>query len=357
MVTSADGATALTHVQATDEWGFLGAEPSMAGVKDIPNDQGGQVKLSWSASPLDTDILFRNITDYVVYRSVPARLAAQLERLTTNERATIGRRRFLRTQVTANTYFWEELAHITPRHLASYSYVAATEGDSIGGSNPRTAFMIMALANYGSNWWTSNPDSGYSVDNLAPAVPAPLTGQYGAGRVALHWDRNTDADVAGYRVYRGTTPGFAIGAAALISAQPDTGLVDLSAVPAYYKVTAVDTHGNESAPASLLPAGTLAVGDAPLRASFSAPAPNPLRGGGASLLRFTLAQAGRTRLALYDAQGRLVRVLSDGVLDAGAHAVRFDGRDDAGRALAPGLYLARIAAPGLAGTQRLLVIE
>jgi hypothetical protein len=356
-LTSQDGATALSHLQVVDEWGFMGAEPSMAGVKDVPNDQGGRVRVSWNASPLDTDPLFRNISDYVVYRSIPTHLAATLARVATHDAVTYGGKHYVRTHTSAQDYYWEELAHVTPRHLSGYSFDATTTGDSVAGSNPRTAFMVMALGNYGSSWWTSNPDSGYSVDNIAPAVPAPLTGQYGAGRVALHWDPNADADVAGYRVYRGTTPGFAIGAAALISAQPDTGLVDLSAVPAYYKVTAIDTHGNESAPASLLPAGTLAVGDAPLRASFSAPAPNPLRGGGASLLRFTLAKAGHTHLALYDAQGRLVRTLSDGALDAGAHAVRFDGRDDSGRALAPGLYLARIAAPGLSSTQRLLVID
>jgi hypothetical protein len=351
--TNAGGA----RIQYIDEWGSMGAEPAMAGVRDIPNDQGGQVKVSWYASPLDTDPVYRTISDYVLYRSVPTRLANALAPSLKLGTTAVGGKRYLRTRTAAQDYFWEELAHVVPRHLASYSYVAATTGDSVGASNPRTAFMVMALANSGTNWWTSNPDSGFSVDNIPPAAPAPLTGQYGTGRVALHWDPNTDADVAGYRIYRGTTPGFAIGAGTLVAAKPDTGLVDLSAVPAYYKVTAIDTHGNESAPASLLPAGTLAVGDAPLHASFSAPAPNPLRGGGASLLRFTLAQAGRTRLALYDAQGRLVRTLSDGALEAGAHAVRFDGRDDSGRALAPGLYLARIAAPGLTGTQRLLVIE
>ncbi len=356
-VTSQDGNSAYGRIQAIDEWGFMGAEPSMAGVKDVPNDQGGRLRVSWNASPLDTDPLFRNISDYVVYRSIPTHLAATLARIATRDGVTYGGKHYLRTHTSAQDYYWEELARVTPRHLSGYSFDATTTGDSVAGSNPRTAFMVMALGNYGSSWWTSAPDSGYSVDNLAPAAPAPLTGQYGAGRVALHWDPNADADVAGYRVYRGTTPGFAIGAAALISAQPDTGLVDLSAMPAYYKVTAIDTHGNESAPSSLLPAGTLAVGDALLHASFAAPAPNPLRSGGAALLRFTLAQAGNTRLALYDAQGRLVRVLGDGALAAGAHSVRFDGRDDAGRLLSPGLYLARIAAPGLSGTQRVLVIE
>ncbi|MBI5168516.1 MAG: hypothetical protein HZA61_03410, partial [Candidatus Eisenbacteria bacterium] len=192
--------------QYVDEWGYMGANPILASVKDIPNDQGGQVKVSWYGSSLDTDPLYRNISDYVVYRSVPTALAAQLARAgvaADDGGVSLDGKRFLRTTAAAQDYFWEELAHVTPRHLAQYSYVAATEGDSMGGSNKKTAFMIMAIANYGSAWWTSNADSGYSVDNVAPAAPAPLTGQYTPVATRLHWDPNAEADLAGYRVYRG----------------------------------------------------------------------------------------------------------------------------------------------------------
>ena len=199
------------RLQKLDEWGYAGAEPVLASVKDIPNDQGGQVKVSWYGSPLDTDPAYRNISDYVVYRSVPTALAAQLARAgvpSDDGAVTMNGARYVRFPNMAQDYFWEELAHVTPRHLSTYSYVAATEGDSMGGSNKKTAFMIMAIANYGSSWWTSNADSGYSVDNVAPAAPAPLTGQYSVSGTALHWDPNTEPDLAGYRVYRGSSASF-----------------------------------------------------------------------------------------------------------------------------------------------------
>jgi accessory colonization factor AcfC len=344
------------RIQGVDEWGFLGAEPVMAGVRDVPNDQGGQVKVSWDASPLDTDILFRNISDYIVYRSAPVRLAAQLAAISTADGATLNGRHYVRTQSASGTYYWEELAHVLPRHLSGYSYLAATTGDSVAGSNPRTAFMVMAIGNYGNAWWVTKADSGYSVDNLPPAAPAPFLGQYAAGTTALHWNRNTEPDVAGYRLYRGATPGFAIGASSLVAQLPDTGYVDAAAGPYFYKLTAVDAHGNESPIAALQPAGTTDVAAGALRAGFAAPAPNPMRGGGTTL-RFTLASAGVTRLAIYDAQGRVVRVLAEGVREAGAHSVAFDGRDHAGRALPAGLYLARFSAPGMDVTRRLVVVE
>lgn len=348
------------RMQGVDEWGYLGAEPVMADVRDIPNDQGGQVKLTWAASPLDYDAAFRNITAYTVFRSVPQALVSGLFAAgsATDEATSSDGRRYRRMQFSAQDYYWEELARITARHVTAYSYLAATEGDSIGGSNPVTVYMVGAETLNGTNFWFSQPDSGYSVDNLAPAAPAPLTGLYSAGSTRLYWNPNTEADLAGYRLYRGTTQGFVPSEANLVAAVSDTGHVDAAGTPYYYKLTAIDAHGNESPVATLSPGATLdAPGATPARAFFAAPQPNPLRAGANATLRFGLAQAGVVRLALHDAQGRAVRVLAEGVREAGEHAVAVVARDASGRVLPPGLYLARLTAPGLAATQRLVVIE
>lgn len=351
------------RIQAVDEWGYLGAEPVMAGVGDVPNDQGGQVRVAWYASPLDTDPLFRNIAQYLVFRTVSAPLATTLERAaplrSDSPFTALGGRRFLRTSSNAANYFWEEVGAVTARRLAAYSFLAPTEGDSIVGSNPRTSFMVMALTDYGTSWWVSASDSGYSVDNLAPAAPAPFNGQYGSGSTALYWAPNAEADLAGYRLYRGTSPGFAIGPSSLVASMTETGYTDAAGQPYFYKLVAFDTHGNVSGASLLQPGGVLDAGDTPgaLVAHFAAPRPNPVRPGGASTLRFAITQAGGVRLTLHDAQGRSVRVLVDGMRGAGEHAVAFDGRAADGRRLAPGLYLARLEAPGLSSTQRLVVIE
>ncbi len=44
----------------------------------------------------------------------------------------------------------------------------------------------------------------------------------------------------------------------------------------------------------------------------------------------------------FDASGAVVRRLTEGQQPAGAHAVRWDGRDDAGNPLPAGVYLTRI---------------
>lgn len=81
--------------------------------------------------------------------------------------------------------------------------------------------------------------------------------------------------------------------------------------------------------------------------------PNPARAGAS--IAFELPRAGAAHLALYDVAGREVRRLADGWLGAGAHVAHWDGRDAAGRGVAPGIYLYRLHAGGVARTRTLVV--
>jgi hypothetical protein len=265
---------------------------------------------------------------------------------------------FLVMPAAAQDYAWELAGTQAAALLPNYSFVAATTRDSLGGSNPKTAFMIEARqsTSIAADRWFSAPDSGYSVDNLAPATPAPFTAQYSGGTTLLHWSPNRESDLAGYRLYRGTSVGFVPGPGNLVAALADTGAVDAAGAPYVYKLTAVDAHGNESPVATVVPSGTTAVGGgAPPRAFFAVASANPVRAGAATTLRFGLAVAGRATVALYDASGRRVRELAGGVREAGEYAIAWDGRDDAGRAVAPGLYFARLEAPGFSATRKLAV--
>jgi beta-glucanase (GH16 family) len=80
-------------------------------------------------------------------------------------------------------------------------------------------------------------------------------------------------------------------------------------------------------------------------------APNPFNP--RTTLRYELPQAGPVRLEIFDLRGRRVRELVAGVLEAGSHAVTWDGRDHRGGEVATGVYLARISLGGEAATIRL----
>ena len=72
--------------------------------------------------------------------------------------------------------------------------------------------------------------------------------------------------------------------------------------------------------------------------------PNPFNP--RTTLAFDLPQAAtRVSLRLYDLHGRLVTALIDGPLPAGRHGVVWNGADDAGRAVASGVYVSVLETP------------
>ncbi|MCD4690493.1 T9SS type A sorting domain-containing protein [bacterium] len=61
-------------------------------------------------------------------------------------------------------------------------------------------------------------------------------------------------------------------------------------------------------------------------------------------INFTVpANAGAVELRVYNVNGRLVRTLVDGEIEAGPHTVVWNGRDSAGRSVATGVYFARLS--------------
>jgi hypothetical protein len=91
-------------------------------------------------------------------------------------------------------------------------------------------------------------------------------------------------------------------------------------------------------------------GPATLRAE-----PNPFNP--LTTLRFRLTEAGPVRLEIFDLTGRRVRRLLDGPQSDGEHAVAWTGRDDAGRALASGAYLAVLETAAGRITTRLALVR
>ena len=84
--------------------------------------------------------------------------------------------------------------------------------------------------------------------------------------------------------------------------------------------------------------GVLGVVDQPRHVSGLAAAPNPF--GGRTQLTFQLARTGRVSLRIVDVNGRSVRQLPDATYAPGAHSLEWDGHDDEGRAVSPGVYFA-----------------
>jgi subtilisin family serine protease len=83
-------------------------------------------------------------------------------------------------------------------------------------------------------------------------------------------------------------------------------------------------------------------------------APNPMRAGGT--VELSLARAGAVRVGVFDTRGRLVRTVFDGALEAGPQRLSWDGTQDGGVRVAPGLYFVRAEFEGAARATRVTVL-
>jgi hypothetical protein len=83
--------------------------------------------------------------------------------------------------------------------------------------------------------------------------------------------------------------------------------------------------------------------------------PNPFSA--LSAIRYALPVTTTVNLAVYDAAGKLVKILTKGTDQAGYKTVRWDGRDAAGRPLANGLYFVRMQTPRYMAVKKLVLMR
>ncbi|MFI5371541.1 MAG: T9SS type A sorting domain-containing protein, partial [Candidatus Eisenbacteria bacterium] len=253
--------------------------PRLAGVRDVANDQGGKLMVKWYRSERD-GVLGTDIVKYRVWRRAPASLAARAARLARADLPAL--------PASLAIDFWEPMGEVPAVQLPGYALTVPTLQDSLPGSNPYTAVFVQAVTSNSTEFIASGIDSGYSVDNLAPAQPAPFVGVYSPTEVALHWLPNHEPDLAGYRLYRGNSPNFIPGPGNLLAALGDTGYVDHPGddVGAFYKLAATDVHANASLYSLVSPAGPTSVlaalvsadaGDGTVRLTWAAIADPTLR--------------------------------------------------------------------------------
>ena len=95
--------------------------------------------------------------------------------------------------------------------------------------------------------------------------------------------------------------------------------------------------------------------DASERLALLPSSPNPFRE--AATIAYSLPEAGRVTVGVYDVAGRLVRNVVDGAVEAGLHAAQWDGRDGSGRPVAAGVYFCRIVALGETDTRSMVLLK
>jgi hypothetical protein len=243
------------------KWGV--PPPYITSVEDVTADQGGYASVNWLASPLDVYNV-RTITHYSVWRAIkpvaPTSAVKGGDRVV--DLPAIGRNfegpAYRVERRVSGDYYWEWIANMDAFYFEAYSFTAPTLHDSVAGDPGMHYFQVVAHTADQFVFWVSNPDSGYSVDNLSPAVPQGFAGSYDSGpsQLTLNWNANMEPDLSHYSVYRGVGMDFTPTDLNRIATSTDTSVTDLPYPPEqpyYLKLSAFDIHGNESLFATLAP--------------------------------------------------------------------------------------------------------
>ncbi|MCK4774927.1 MAG: hypothetical protein KAT30_09070, partial [Candidatus Krumholzibacteria bacterium] len=310
-------------------------------ILDISNDQGRQVRVTWSRSGHDFVGSNWPISEYAVYRKIDDGLSATLDPASLKKESTAnkispvdGDRAFLYPPGD-----WDFLVTVPADCEETYSAVVPTLKDStITEGMYYTTFFVRARTGTPGTYFDSHPDSGYSVDNLAPGVPGGFAVAYNSGGGnQLSWDESMDEDFQHFRIYRDTSPDFVPAPGNLQHMTIDTNWFDTvtEGWKYYYKITAVDFSGNEGDPTSTGSATAVGEPSAPKDFALYQNVPNPFNPN--TIIRYDNPEHGaKILVCIYDVRGRRVRTLVNGTQTAGQKTVVWNGRDDRGQSVASG---------------------
>ena len=112
-------------------------------------------------------------------------------------------------------------------------------------------------------------------------------------------------------------------------------------------------HPSDAAIAIGVPVDVPGPGPAPMETRVRV-APNPCRA--AATIVVETAAAGEQHVIVCDVQGRAVRHLDHGAIAPGTRRIAWDGRDDAGVRLAPGIYRVLVKTPGKTTGARIVLL-
>ena len=291
--------------------------PVILKISDVPNDQGGWVKVYFAKSMYDTDSLV-------------------LEKTASPE--------FYSVEIDADTG-WTAAASTAAYGKTVYSVLVHTTKDSTGKSNGLINFRVIAAMNEGN--YVSKILSGYSVDNLFPSVPSELTAKIAEGSIRLNWKANTENDFNYYTIYRSKNNGDYKELAKTI----DLSYLDTQVewgVNYSYVVSATDFSGNESdysAKADVVLTGIYDEVGVPVKNYLSQNYPNPFNP--TTTIQYSIPKESFVTIKIYDVLGKEITTIVNERKAAGNYSVDFNANN-----LTSGIYFYRMQAGSFVSTKK-----
>jgi hypothetical protein len=315
------------------------------GVTDVGNDQGRRVRIRWVRSGHDS-LGEDQVTAYALYRRQDQYF--RQKRTVRGPAVTSADRQGSRLDG------WDYVTTVPARGDEFYQTTVPTNCDStVADGMCFSVFMVSAMTSDPFIFYDSAPDSGYSVDNLAPGAPGNL---HFSQPTTLAWDQSADQDFDYFTVYGSANGGLDSTAVALLTTTSSTA--DLGQCHyGFFHVTATDFSGNVGMASGIENPLSDVAGDEhmPRRFGLLPIRPNPADRD--VLLGFELPSDSFVELVLIDVTGRVVVELVGAGFTTGRHNITWDRRDAAGSVVPSGVYFCRLTAGGLSDTDRLLLLH
>ncbi len=275
---------------------------------------------------------------------------------------------FGRVQVAPDGGAWTTVASFTGEQSAWEQ--AAVDLGAYAGQSLRLRFQLTSDFSVTADGWDIDDVVllGGHDGNVTPPPPqavAPLAGVEVSARPTLEVASSTDPDgedplTYGFRVYADALLTRMVARVDDLPAGADgpDWTVPAPLPPGTYWWRAYAADGSERgrlAPARCFTVRAAASEDPPV---IDGPRLAVLGAvGGEARLRLDLPRPARVRAAVHDARGARVCDLHDGSAPRGRRILVWDGRDDAGRSAASGVYLVRVTVDGRALTGRVVLLR
>lgn len=294
------------------------------------------MRITWNKFPLDGAGESPQVTSYGIWRKIPTGISpsAHKRSIPPHQLAVDG------DSILSQ---YDYLMSVPAMQIPVYHAVVPTLADSSASGIPYFSFVITSHTADINIYYVSNPDSGYSVDNIPPLAPRNLALAIHLNSVVLHWNPNSETDLGRYAVYRSADPMINVSSLQPYAYSGDTIFVDTAHVQSvYYLVRAVDIHDNLSPPSNQVSVENNSI---PTSYLLYQNYPNPFNP--TTTLRYSLPTDSRVTLKIYNLLGQVVAILVNGIVSAGYQSAQWNASN-----MASGIYFYRIEATSIANPSK-----
>ncbi|MDA9935206.1 tandem-95 repeat protein [Candidatus Marinimicrobia bacterium] len=303
--------------------------PIISSIIDIPEDQGGRVYLGFSASYFDTGD--ETGQEYGIYRY----------------------------DTYADSSAWVAVASGPAIHQEHYVFEVTTLGDSTAGDNGMSMYKVVASMNEGI--FHSLPDSGYSIDNIAPGVPTGMQAMANENSISLSWDISEAEDFQYFVLERSNETINGVADTTISYELVDANYEDLNFVRNVeysYKLAAYDYAGNRSEftePVSVILLSIDPLSLIPDVFALHQNYPNPFNP--TTQIRYDLPDNEFVSINIYDVMGRKIKSLVSINQETGYRSITWNATNDLGQPVSAGMYIYTIQAGEFRQTRKMVLLK